>query len=146
MTQLAENGETVLVLAPTGRDSALIREMLRRETIPCRVCAGVEALAERVGESAGLALLAEEALIGVSLAPLLRALEKQPAWSDFPLLFLTTTGSRPTETSMHLLRLLGEEANVTILERPIRVATLLSGVPLIERAAASIRCGIIWPA
>jgi signal transduction histidine kinase len=108
--------------------------MLQRETIPCHICAGVEVLAERLGESAGLALLAEEALIGVSLAPMLRALDKQPAWSDFPLLFLTTTGSRPTETSMDLLKLLGDEANVTILERPIRMATLLSSVRSAHRA------------
>jgi signal transduction histidine kinase/CheY-like chemotaxis protein len=134
MTPLAENGETVLVLAPTGRDSSLITEMLQRETIPCHICAGVDGLAERLGESAGLALLAEEALIGVSLAPMLRALDKQPAWSDFPLLFLTTTGSRPTETSMDLLKLLGDEANVTILERPIRMATLLSSVRSAHRA------------
>ena len=127
--------ERVLVLAPTGRDAALIGEMLGKDGLPCAACDSVEELAGNLERGAGLALLAEEALIGVPIKPLVDTLEKQPAWSDFPLLFLTTTGAEASATSTRLLRLFGDKANVTILERPIRVATLLSTV----RSALSAR-------
>ncbi len=125
--------ERVLVLAPTGRDASLIAEMLKAESLPCAVCRTVEELGSRIREGAGLALMSEEALIGDSLAPLLHAVAAQPAWSDFPIIFLTASGLRASETSTKLLRLLGD-ANVTILEKPIRVATLVSSIRAALRA------------
>ncbi len=56
--------ERVLVLAPTGRDAALISEMLETEDAPCAACANVEDLAAKVEEGAGMAIFAEEALVG----------------------------------------------------------------------------------
>src|SRR5580658_8237083 len=120
--------ERVLVLAPTGRDAALISEMLEREGAPCAACATVEELAAQVQQGAGMALFAEEALVGVSMQALIGALERQPSWSDFPLLFLTTTGQETSDTTTRLLALFGDNANLTILERPVRVPTLLSSV------------------
>jgi signal transduction histidine kinase len=128
MPQPDTSAHRVLVLAPTGRDAALISEMLNNGRLACAICRTVDDLAKGIQSGAGLALMAEEALIGVSLEPLLRALSSQPAWSDFPLVFLTTTGTRASETSTHLLKMLGDDSNVTILERPIRLATLLSSV------------------
>ncbi len=129
-----ESGERVLVLAPTGRDAALIGEMLGKEGIPCRECSTVAELAIGLADGAGMALLAEEALVGIPIKPLVDALAIQPAWSDLPLLFLTTTGAEASETSTRLLELFGDKANVTILERPVRLATLLSTVRSALRA------------
>jgi len=120
--------ERVLVLAPTGRDAALISEMLQRDGTPCSACANVEELAAKVDEGAGMALFAEEALVGVPIEALIEALSRQPSWADFPLLFLTIAGQVSTETSTRLLALFGDEANLTLLERPLRVPTLLSSV------------------
>ncbi|WP_180539807.1 hybrid sensor histidine kinase/response regulator [Nevskia soli] len=128
MPQSDTAAHRVLVLAPTGRDAALISEMLKNGRLACEICRTVDDLARGIESGAGLALVAEEALIGVSLEPLLRALSSQPAWSDFPLVFLTTTGTRASDISTLLLKLLGDDTNVTILERPIRLATLLSSV------------------
>jgi len=126
--------ERVLVLAPTGRDAALISEMLQRDGTPCSACANVEELAAKVDEGAGMALFAEEALVGVPIHSLIAALMRQPSWADFPLLFLTITGQVSTETSTRLLSLFGDQANLTILERPLRVPTLLSSVRSALRA------------
>jgi signal transduction histidine kinase/CheY-like chemotaxis protein len=120
--------ERILVLAPTGRDAALISEMLGKEHLSCAACQTVESLAIVFEAGAGMAILAEEALLGVSVKRLITALQNQPAWSDFPLLFLTTTGAEASGASKLLLSLFGTQANVTIMERPVRVATLLSSV------------------
>lgn len=123
-----------MALAPTGRDAELIAAMLEKDRMPCSTCANVEELAAKVREGAGLALFAEEALSGVSVQPVIAALSRQPSWSDFPLLFLSTTGREPSEASTYLLSLFGEQANITILERPLRVPTLLSAVRSALRA------------
>ncbi len=126
--------ERVLVLAPTGRDADLIGAMLEKETVPCDACRSVQELAEKVNEGAAMALFAEEALAGVSIQPLIGALAGQPSWSDFPLLFLSTMGRETSEASARLLALFGHDANLTILERPLRVPTLLSSVRSALRA------------
>lgn len=122
------------MLAPTGRDAELLSAMLEREGVPCATCSGVEELAERVEEGAGMALFAEEALAGVPLQKLITTISRQPSWSDFPWLFLSTTGREPSEVGTRLLALFGNDANVTILERPLRVPTLLSSVRSAWRA------------
>src|SRR5436309_2792837 len=109
-----------LVLAPTGRDGVLITEMLEKAGLPCHMCKSVEQLAAELGRGASMALLAEEALFGVPIRPFTDVLTAQPSWSDLPLLFLTTTGRQSSAASDQLLRLLGDEANITIFERPIR--------------------------
>jgi signal transduction histidine kinase/CheY-like chemotaxis protein len=126
--------ERVLVLAPTGRDSHLISEMLQRDGLLCSSCRNVDELAAEVREGAGLALFAEEALLGVSLQTLVAALDRQPSWSDFPLLFLTSAGEEASLTSTRLVELLGPRANITLVERPVQVPTLLSSVRSALRA------------
>ncbi len=126
--------ERVLVLAPTGRDSRLIGDMLQRDGLLCTTCRTVDELAAGVAEGAGLALMAEEALLGVSLERLIGALNEQPSWSDFPLLFLTSAGEEASDTSTRLLELFGTDANITLVERPVQVPTLLSSVRSALRA------------
>jgi signal transduction histidine kinase/CheY-like chemotaxis protein len=126
--------ERVLVLAPTGRDGELVSKMLSRDGIRCKECHSVEELASDVEEGAGLALFAEEALLGVSIEKLLDTLARQPSWSDFPMLFLTSGSQEASSTSAKLLTLFGTEANITLVERPVQVQTLLSSVRSALRA------------
>jgi signal transduction histidine kinase/CheY-like chemotaxis protein len=128
MNAAGASTERVLLLTPTGRDAELIAGLLTREETPCRACRTVEELAASVEEGAAMALIAEEALIGVSLGALLDVLTHQPSWSDFPILFLTSAGQETSATSMRLLELFGEKANITIMERPVQTPTLLSGI------------------
>lgn len=122
----------VLILAPTGRDADLMTRLLTREGLANRACHSVEELGAAARKTAGLAIVAEEALIGVHMEPLVAAIREQPPWSDFP--FVLLTAGDASETTQSILRMLGSEANVSLLDRPIRVTTLLSSVRSALRA------------
>ncbi len=121
----------VLVLAPRGRDTAVVRQVLSQAGTPTSPCADLAALTARIEEGAGCALVTEEALAESDPGPLLAWLDGQPPWSDFPFVVLATRqiGPRP-ERSARLLARLG---NAVILERPINAETLTSA------AAAALR-------
>ena len=119
---------SVLVIAPVGRDATLIRDALAGASITARTMQSVEELAALIAHTnVGALLLTEEAVNPARIAVLVEALSQQPAWSDLPVLIFTI-GGRPTLLSQQreLDRLpLG---TVTLLERPIRIATLVSSV------------------
>ena len=119
--------ERVLVLAPTGRDAPLIVEALGRQGLGSLVCRDLGDVCGAMEAGAGLALLAEEALLQASLPCLLEALRRQPPWSDLPLLILTGKGV-PSRASLQRFQALEPLANVTQLERPVRIRTLVSAV------------------
>src|SRR3569832_610641 len=134
MTDQERLADRVLILTPTGRDGDLVAGMLAKDATPCTQCRSVEELATRVEEGAAAALVAEEALLGVSLGRLLEVLAGQPSWSDFSLLFLSLSGLEASVTSTRLLELFGADANITIVERPVQVPTLLSSIRTAIRA------------
>ncbi len=80
----------------------------------------------------GALILAEEALDDPALTQLAAALKQQPAWSDVPVL-LISSGDR-SQTLLRTLRLLESLGNVTLLDRPIRTAALISAVRAALRA------------
>jgi len=125
--------ERVLLLTPTGRDADLTGRYLSAAGIPVEACAGMEELCEKFLEGAGGALIAEEALTDESRRCLLGTLVEQPAWSDFPLVVLTT-GAEAANGDAGAVRSLGDAANVTLVERPTRVITVLSAVRSALRA------------
>ena len=124
----AWNTLQVLIVAPVGRDARLIEDALtaagmRAESLPTVQ----EATARLTGDNVGALLLTEEVMDANRVALLAAELAKQPAWSDLPVLVLTIGGtgtvlSRQREKDRLPL------GSVTLLERPIRMATLLSGV------------------
>ena len=69
---------------------------------------------------AGGAAIAQEAFTAENVDQLAALLQKEPTWSDLPLLVLTT---RSTAAREHLLTadLLGKLGNVTLIERPMRL-------------------------
>jgi signal transduction histidine kinase/ActR/RegA family two-component response regulator len=128
-----ERDGRVLLLTPTGRDADLTWRYLSEVGIAVEVCAGMEELCEKWAEGAGAALIAEEALSQEDTRRLLDTLDKQPAWSDFPLVVLTRGGeTTPVETEA--LKSLGNALNVTLVERPTRIITILSAVRSALRA------------
>jgi signal transduction histidine kinase/CheY-like chemotaxis protein len=126
--------ERVLILTPTGRDSALIARILHGEAIPCAECGSVAEFADGIQEGAAAALVAEEALLDAPLGRLMEVLNFQPSWSDFPLILLTSAGEHTSEATEQLLATFGDQANITILERPVQVPTLLSGIRVAIRS------------
>ena len=120
----------VLILAPTGKDAPLTRDILARAGVPAHVCADIAELHAAMNVGAAAILLAEEALWDRNGELLISALGAQPAWSDLPVLVLARHGA-DSATIVRALELLG---NVAILERPTRIAALVSAVKAALRA------------
>jgi PAS domain S-box-containing protein len=121
----------LLILAPIGRDAELSRTMLAEHGIRCHICADLNALALEINSGAGAVLISEEALQTVEhLYVLGERLQRQPAWSDLPVLLLAHPGA-DSAAVRQAVRALG---NVTLLERPVRMAALMTAVQTALRA------------
>ncbi|MBV9958394.1 MAG: PAS domain-containing protein, partial [Acidobacteria bacterium] len=125
----SQNGrdQRILILAPTGRDGELAARFLREGGLRAEVCPRIEELCEEIPSGAGLIFLTGEALTSVAMRCLFEALAEQPTWSDIPIVVLTSGGGE-TPGNMDALAALGATANVTLIERPVRVMTLMSTV------------------
>ena len=124
--------ERILVLAPTGRDATLAANAIRTAGIEADVCASIDHLCTAVEDGAGAALITDEALDAKAMKCLAAVLEKQPPWSDLPLLIFTVQPS--AEIAVRSFEQLGARANVTIIERPIRVKTMVAAAQAALRA------------
>jgi two-component system, sensor histidine kinase len=113
----------VLVLAPTGKDAALILAALRREAIGAEVCRDADELAAQAERGVGAVVLAEEAISApAARGALKRLVDEQPSWSDLPVLLLSKFGPLST-TAFGAMATLG---NVMVIERPTQMASLVS--------------------
>jgi signal transduction histidine kinase/ActR/RegA family two-component response regulator len=112
-----------LIVAPGGRDAGVIAQLLKSAQLLAEKDDGEILLRVIVDGTAGGAVVTDEALARLDPARLRDAIERQPPWSDFPFILLsrrgeTREGSRTVE----------ELLNVTVLERPLHPATLISAV------------------
>jgi PAS domain-containing protein len=119
--------QRILILAPTGRDGHLAARFLQEGGLQAKVCDRIEALCREMLDGAGLVFLTGEALTPEAMQCLVGALAEQPTWSDIPLVVLTSGGDR-TPGNAEVLATLSEAGNVTLIERPVRVMTLMSTV------------------
>ena len=135
MSQAALSGteQRVLLLLSTTRDGAITGDLLAREGIDTRVCTNATELEEQIALGCGAVILCEETVAtGGALGAVARAVQAQPHWSDLPILLLTRGGADSTVVGDTVAML----SNVTLLERPLRVAALLSAVRTALRARA----------
>ena len=124
----------VRVVAPTGRDAELIVALLREHHIAAETCTGVlELLHAARKEPLGPLLLAEECFTNDVVQLLDELVRHQPAWSDSPMIVLTT-GGRATLRSRQMEKQLLAMGSPLLLERPIRTETLVSTVRAALRA------------
>ena len=131
----ASSGERdlrVLILAPTAKDAEITAQLLRGAGIETESCMDLEELVEAASEGVAAVLVPEECVSGALKAPLALMLARQPPWSDLPILILTRPGADSPEAT-EAWRTLG---NVTLIERPTRVSTLLSAAQTAVRARA----------
>lgn len=124
----------VLVLAPVGRDGPLAARVLGQSGIAAHCCPDIGSLCAEIVRGAASLLLAEEALTPDATQRLLDTLAAQAPWSDLPLVVLTARRGRGPD-QFRVLRRFERLRNVTFLERPARVMTLVSAV----RAALDAR-------
>ena len=114
----------VLVLAATRKDATITQEMLAQAGLSVETCLTFEALVAEVYRGGSVVLLAEEALTSTRTQAFSALLARQPPWSDLPVLIVARPGADSGEVGEAVRRL----GNVTLLERPLRLATLLSAV------------------
>ena len=117
----------LLILAPVGKDAALIESMLGGAA--CARCSDFADLARELERGAAAILLTEEVL-ALGTKELAAIVADQPPWSDLPVLLLTGQGADSPAVAC-AAEILG---NVTLLERPVRVAALASAVRAALRA------------
>ena len=126
MTAARPDESRVLILAPRGRDAAVMAQLLARSGTAPTVCADGAAWLAALAASAGTSIVTEEALLEVDPGRLDAWLSAQPPWSDFPFIMLATRqAGRRTASASAMIERLG---NVVLLERPINAETLVSAV------------------
>jgi signal transduction histidine kinase len=126
--ELAPRGdasELIALLTPTGRDAAVSTRVLQQADLATTACADMPGLCAVVRRGIGAVLVAEEALRTRDSAMLLAVLGEQPPWSDLPIVVLTGEGEL-SRSIPRALDQLASHANVTLLERPVRVATIVT--------------------
>jgi PAS domain S-box-containing protein len=118
--------EQVLLIAPLGHDAAAIAGLLRDRGFQVRVCNDPTECGEQITKGAGALLVTEEAFELPQVANLFEAVKKQPAWSELPLIVLTS-GGEP-----RLAQLIDQAAdlagNVILLELPLGTITLVRAI------------------
>ena len=119
-----------LVLAPSGRDAALVGQVLRGAALdvislpdPAALCTSV------VDDGVGVVVLTEEALAMAGLGSVPDALASAPDWSDLPFILFVDAGWG-TGDYLGVMDLLGRNRNLTVLERPIRPVAFRSVVEM----------------
>ena len=121
----SNRSDEVAILAPSGRDGPVADQVLSKWGINVVPYASMDALCTAIRRGVGVVVVTEEALRAIALDRMLDALRDQPAWSDLPIVLLTVEGelSRVIGTGIETLATRG---NVMFLERPVRVATLVT--------------------
>ena len=127
---------TVRVVAPTERDAEMIVNVLVQHGMAAQACRdAVQLIDASSHEPLGPLLIAEEALTAEVSDRLDKLIRGQPAWSDFPILILTT-GGRGTGRSQQIEEQHVKLGSPILLERPIRTETLVSSLRAAVRARA----------
>ena len=128
--------ELVLVLAPTGRDGPLCSNVLYdRAGLTTLTCADLTDLCAEVSRGCGACIVAEEAIDDWSARKLIDALAAQLPWSDLPVIILARAADAVSDRNTGVpLAVLRQRGNVTVLDRPLRIVTLVTTVQAALRA------------
>jgi signal transduction histidine kinase len=125
----------ILIFAPFGKDAVLIREVLESTGVVAKAVQEAAELGQCIQEGADAAIITEESLDDETTNYLGQCIAAQPPWSDFPVIILTGGGASTPGTEM-AVRARAALGNLSLLERPVRPATLLSVVRTASRARA----------
>ena len=116
--------QRVIVLAPMGKDAVLTESVLVQAGINCVCCSTLQEMCDLLDDGAAAVLLAEEPIIERGNDCLAEWLNRQPPWSDLPVL----VAARPGADSAVVAQAMDLLGNVTVLERPTRIAALVSAI------------------
>jgi signal transduction histidine kinase/ActR/RegA family two-component response regulator len=116
--------ERLLLVAPTRRDAELTSGFLNDAGLEFHMCANFADLRREVVQGAGAILLTDDLLAGENPDALAEVLRQQPPWSDLPVVLLSPRGA-DSPTAVWAMNAL---TNVTVLDQPVRVMTLISAL------------------
>jgi signal transduction histidine kinase len=122
----------VLIVAPIGRDAELMCEHIEAAGLPCEVCGDVDEACREIERGAGALMFTEEALTADTSPRLAHVLDCQPAWSDIPMIILS--GVPQPESKSRSFGTFGRRTNVTFVDRPVRIQSLVSAAQSALRA------------
>jgi two-component sensor histidine kinase len=119
------NSERVLILTTRRRDADVAHRLLAEGGFPALVCDSAANLTREMRKGAGCALITDEAIDGFAAQMLHGWVQEQPAWSDLPIIVLTSKADESARS-----RLAGELqdtlGNISFVERPFHPRTLAS--------------------
>src|SRR5260370_33453119 len=126
MAASAVDGEVrkVFVLPPTRRDGDVTCTLLKDGGLDCDVVVNAHSLAAHMSSSVGAVVLTDAVVSDPGLSSVLDAIERQPQWSDVPVILLT----RPDTQSPIDKRRFQTLTNLTLLDRPTSSPALVSAV------------------
>ena len=123
--------ERALVVPPTRRDGEVTLQLLADAGIDAVVCVdGMAALAREVDAGIGVLIVTDAALGRPDFDVVRTAIDRQPPWSDIPVVLLTGPQRRPAAAIDAVAAL----TNVTVLDLPVSKLALLSAVQAALRA------------
>jgi signal transduction histidine kinase len=131
VSRMHNTDERVIIIAPVGQDAEAMAGLLDAQGFETQICNGSDESRQNT-DTAGALLLTEEALESSQGSLVLEALKAQPAWSELPVIILTSGGE---SRQARLLNLAAAAAgSVTLLERPISCLTLTRSVQVALRS------------
>lgn len=119
------NSDIVLVSAPIGADAANIAALLTRAGLVPIVCRAVEDVVAGLTPECGAIVLTEEACTHELKLALAEIFQRQPPWSDVPVVLISSAGPGNLGSKL-AAELRGPRRSVTLFERPLRSVTLLA--------------------
>ena len=122
--------QRILIYAPAGQDAALAGSVLAGSAIASHACRSPRELAEQLTLGAGGVLTVDEALQAGVYSVLDAYARQQPDWSDLPIILLTHAGL----DSLPLRQAIATLGNLTLLERPVHILTLITSAHAMLRA------------
>ncbi len=132
VSRMHNKDERVIIIAPVGQDAEAMAALLDAQGFETQICNGSDENSRQIRDRAGALLLTEEALESPQGSLLLDALKAQPAWSELPLIILTSGGESRRAGLLNLAA--AAAGSVTLLERPISTLTLTRSVQVALRS------------
>ncbi len=124
--QQRSHEQRVIVLAPVANDANAIATVLRGRGFDVEACREPAHCQALIAEGAGVFLLTEESLEMPDASIVFTSLKAQPAWSELPVVILTSGGTARLSRLLSLTAALS--GSVTLLERPISTHLLVRAV------------------
>ena len=122
----ADRSDLILIVAPIGRDAELLCSQLMHAGMRCHACIDISDVCARIKEGAGAVIITEEALPLEAVSEIVVTLASQPPWSEIPLIILS--GAPSLDMKPRSFDALRRRTNVTLVDRPVRVTSLISAM------------------